>query len=76
MSDRNTLTGLTAEEAQEFHRLFQTSFLLFTIVAVVAHFLVWLWRPWFPPVEGYQDSAANNVSEIHAIVETNRDFLA
>ncbi|MEO0972306.1 MAG: light-harvesting antenna LH1, beta subunit [Pseudomonadota bacterium] len=76
MSDRNTLTGLTAEEAQEFHRLFQASFVFFTAVAVTAHFLVWLWRPWFPPVEGYQSSAVDNVSEIHAIVETQRDLLA
>jgi light-harvesting complex 1 beta chain len=72
MSDRNTLTGLTAEEAQEFHRLFTTSFVGFTAVAVVAHFLVWQWRPWLPPEGGYESSALNDVSEIHAIIETDR----
>ena len=39
-------TGLTAEEAQEFHKLFMQGFLIFTGIAVVAHVLVWLWRPW------------------------------
>jgi light-harvesting complex 1 beta chain len=39
-------TYLTPEEAKEFHKLFMTSFLGFTAVAVVAHALVWAWRPW------------------------------
>ena len=39
-------TYLTPEEAKEFHKLFITSFLIFTAVAVVAHFLVWNGRPW------------------------------
>ncbi len=39
-------TYLSPEEAKEFHKLFITSFLIFTAVAVVAHFLVWNWRPW------------------------------
>lgn len=41
-------TGLTPEEAKEFHKVFVTSFILFTIIAIVAHFLVWSWRPWVP----------------------------
>ena len=39
-------TYLTPEEAKEFHKLFITSFLIFTAVAIVAHILVWNWRPW------------------------------
>ena len=39
-------TYLSPEEAKEFHKLFITSFLIFTAVAIVAHFLVWNWRPW------------------------------
>jgi light-harvesting complex 1 beta chain len=39
-------TYLTRQEAQEFHKLFITGFIGFTLVAVVAHFLVWGWRPW------------------------------
>ena len=56
MADGNTggsLSGLQQNEAREFHAIFVTSFLFFTGIAVVAHFLVWLWRPWFPGVEGY-----------------------
>ncbi len=60
MADRQgSLTGLTDEEAREFHGFFMTSFIGFTIVAVIAHFLVWMWRPWLPSVKGYaslQDS--------------------
>jgi light-harvesting complex 1 beta chain len=45
-------SGLTNEEAREFHRLFMASFFMFTLIAIVAHLLVWNWRPWFPPLEG------------------------
>jgi light-harvesting complex 1 beta chain len=48
-----SLSGLTDQEAKEFHAIFITSFIMFTVVAVVAHFLVWQWRPWFPGPEGY-----------------------
>ena len=43
-----SLSGLTEAEAKEFHRIFMTSFIGFVVVALVAHFLVWLWRPWLP----------------------------
>jgi light-harvesting complex 1 beta chain len=48
-----SLTGLTAEEAKEFHSLFVTSFIIFTVIAIIAHFLVWQWRPWLPGPNGY-----------------------
>jgi light-harvesting complex 1 beta chain len=41
-----SLSGLTENEAREFHSIFMTSFIGFTAVAVVAHVLVWMWRPW------------------------------
>ncbi len=41
-----SLSGLTDQEAKEFHGIFVTSFIGFTAIAVVAHFLVWNWRPW------------------------------
>jgi len=56
-----TFTGLTADEAKEFHGLFMMGFIIFTVIAIIAHFLVWSWRPWFPGPEGYaalQDGAA------------------
>ncbi len=48
-----TLSGLTPSEAQEFHKAFMMSFILFTLIAVVAHILVWMWRPWIPGPDGY-----------------------
>ena len=41
-----SLSGLTENEAREFHGIFMTSFGGFTVVAIVAHVLVWMWRPW------------------------------
>ena len=46
-------SGLSDQGAREFHRLFVMSFIGFTLIAIIAHFLVWQWRPWFPSVEGY-----------------------
>ena len=42
-----SLSGLTPEEAQEFHEQFKTSFSAFAAVAALAHVLVWVWKPWF-----------------------------
>jgi light-harvesting complex 1 beta chain len=44
--EKQSLSGLTDEEAKEFHSIFVSSFLAFTAIAVVAHILVWMWRPW------------------------------
>ncbi|MEL7448010.1 MAG: light-harvesting antenna LH1, beta subunit [Pseudomonadota bacterium] len=46
-------SGMTANQAREFHKLFMMGFIVFTVIAIIAHFLVWQWRPWFPGVEGY-----------------------
>jgi light-harvesting complex 1 beta chain len=47
MADRKgSISGLTDDEAQEFHRYWVQGFVGFTAVAVVAHLLVWIWRPW------------------------------
>ncbi|MEQ8602962.1 MAG: light-harvesting antenna LH1, beta subunit [Marivibrio sp.] len=46
-------SGMTPEEAKEFHGIFMTSFIVFTVVAIIAHFLAWQWRPWLPGPEGY-----------------------
>lgn len=54
MADRDaSLSGLTPEEAQEFHGVFTTSFFIFLVIAVIAHVLAWTWRPWVPGPEGY-----------------------
>lgn len=49
----SSYSGLSEPEAKEFHRLFVTSFLIFTAIAVVAHVLAWMWRPWLPGANGY-----------------------
>lgn len=51
--DRSSLSGLTEAEAQEFHSLFVTSFTAFMVVAIVAHILSWMWRPWIPGPKGW-----------------------
>jgi len=48
-----SLSGLTEEEAKEFHGIFLRSFLIFTGIAIVAHVLAWMWRPWLPGADGY-----------------------
>lgn len=57
MSDNNERFGpgayLTPEEAKEFHKIFVSSFIIFTIIAIIAHVLVWMWRPWLPSIDGY-----------------------
>lgn len=46
MEQPQSLSGLNVDQAREFHAVFIRSFLGFTAVAIVAHVLVWLWRPW------------------------------
>lgn len=48
-----SLSGLTEPEAKEFHSIFVTSFIAFVVVCLIAHFLVWQWRPWLPGPKGY-----------------------
>ena len=50
-----SLSGLTEAEAKEFHKIFMGSFIVFTLIAIVAHFLVWNWRPWLPGPNGYAE---------------------
>ena len=48
MSDHSMGPGtyLTDAEAKELHKGFVVSMAFFVFVAVIAHFLVWSWRPW------------------------------
>ena len=47
MSSPNTvsLTGMSEGEAQEFHKYYLQGMFIFVAIAVVAHLLVWMWRP-------------------------------
>jgi light-harvesting complex 1 beta chain len=51
--ERKALSGLSEREAKEFHGIFMTSFIIFVVVAAIAHFLAWQWRPWLPGAKGY-----------------------
>lgn len=70
MADRqdSSLSGLTENEAREFHGIFVQSFVLFTVIAIVAHFLVWMWRPWLPPVGGYRAMLDNALTTVSYLV--------
>ena len=39
--------GMTEEEARRFHGFMVVGTLGYVVVAAVAHFLAWSWRPWF-----------------------------
>jgi light-harvesting complex 1 beta chain len=53
---RSSLSGLTEGEAKEFHAIFMRSFIIFTVIAIIAHILAWMWRPWLPGPQGYSSS--------------------
>ena len=36
--------------------MFVTSFIVFTVIAIIAHILVWMWRPWIPGPERLCDA--------------------
>ncbi|MBY0611279.1 MAG: light-harvesting protein [Beijerinckiaceae bacterium] len=68
---RGSLSGLTDSEAREFHGIFVTSFIIFTVIALIAHFLVWQWRPWFPKVNGYSsltEGATYALAQISSLI--------
>jgi light-harvesting complex 1 beta chain len=54
-AETGSSSGLNEAEAKELHRMFMSSFVLFTLVAIGAHILVWMWRPWFPGPDGYAE---------------------
>ena len=63
-----SLTGLTESEAKEFHGIFVTSFIIFTVIAIVAHFLVWQWRPWLPGPRGYVQSMIDGATSLASYI--------
>lgn len=43
----DSMSGLSEQEASEFHEYYMKGLMLFVVVAIVAHLLTWIWRPWF-----------------------------
>lgn len=77
MADTGTggsISGLSEGEAKEFHRIFVMSFMIFTAVAIVAHILVWMWRPWLPGVKGYTSSSLEGVEGANTLLATFHNF--
>lgn len=68
MAERDSLSGLTDDEAREFHGFFITSFIAFTVIAVIAHFLVWSWRPWLPGAKGYASLEAGADTALTTVI--------
>jgi light-harvesting complex 1 beta chain len=42
-----SISGLTVEQAKEFHEQFKVTYTAFVGIAAVAHLLVIAWKPWF-----------------------------
>jgi light-harvesting complex 1 beta chain len=42
-----SLSGLTPDQAKEFHEQFKTTYSAFVAIAAVAHILVFAAKPWF-----------------------------
>ena len=63
-----SLSGLTEQEAKEFHSLFMMSFIIFLVIAIIAHFLVWQWRPWLPGTSGYVSSVVEETKAMMAYI--------
>jgi light-harvesting complex 1 beta chain len=63
-----SLTGLSESEAKEFHGIFVTSFIIFTVIAIVAHILVWSWRPWIPGPNGYAQNVIDGATTLLSYV--------
>lgn len=51
---RSPISGLTNDEAKELHSGFVTMMIFYIAIACVAHYLMWMWRPWFPGTPGYK----------------------
>ena len=80
-SDRGTpdvsLSGLTEPEAREFHKIFMQSFAIFVGVAILAHILVWLWRPWLPGPQGYSSLMDGTLHDgVTVAFESIKSFIA
>ena len=62
----SSLSGLTDAEAREFHGIFVMSFAIFTVIAIIAHILVWWWRSWIPGLGGYKTSLLEG-AHVHGV---------
>jgi light-harvesting complex 1 beta chain len=59
---RSPISGLTDKEAQELHRGFMTTMVIYILIACAAHYLMWAWRPWFPGTPGYRATTSDLIT--------------
>lgn len=53
------------------------SFAIFVGVAVLAHILVWLWRPWMPGEQGYSSLIDGTLRDgVTVALESFKTFVA
>jgi light-harvesting complex 1 beta chain len=67
-SPDESVSGLTPTEAREFHRIFITSFIVFLVVALIAHYLAWEWRPWGGH---YSTSMLDGASHVAGLIKSS-----
>lgn len=60
--------GLTEDEAMDFSKGFTMGIIGFILIAAIAHYLVWQWRPWIPGAEGYPAAVSAVTDAARAIV--------
>jgi light-harvesting complex 1 beta chain len=41
------MSSLSESEAKEFHSAYVTGLLAYVGIAIVAHYLLYVWKPWF-----------------------------
>ena len=64
------VSGLNEDEARGFNTAFFASFLGFLFIAIIAHYLVWQWRPWIPGARGYPARTAQTAPAVKAPAST------
>jgi light-harvesting complex 1 beta chain len=47
MNQSTSPSGLSDAECQEFHTYYIQGYVAWGVGALIAHSLVWIWRPWF-----------------------------
>jgi light-harvesting complex 1 beta chain len=66
VNENESVSGLTAAEAREFHGVFVVSFIVFLIIALIAHYLAWEWRPW-----GGHYSMIDGASRVASLIKSS-----
>jgi light-harvesting complex 1 beta chain len=56
-NERSPISGLTENEAKELHSGFTMMTIIYVVIALVAHYFMWIWRPWFPGTPGYKTTS-------------------